>query len=533
MTTSTTPRKPAYFRRSSAPIIPSSAINDTTTPRDDLEESLHDLLETALQCYVNSWYPSISPRDKSFLPHIYHLLVRVLRSLSTNISAVCESGRLDELVLADLPDIISEHVKNWTRAEQDIVEGGLDQTLAARFALLHGHPAVQLVQSKPTSTRKDTSHRASTDVTQLPSDIDQSLGEAMSSSLHGHDDHPYLRQHQTPLDSVQPPQLPPAYRISPSYLSTLSERLLRCHLPPADYAPLTERTILTEIIASAILANVLQKLSQGWMINRMALSILGEPGRGRQQQRQQVQEKTSQEGADGASKPGSGLVQTVVLIVYQFAAVLLTISQCYTSLQSQWRSLTNDPSTEASDKAGATSHERWKAGVENALDPSLNLLDSLLNLQDGASRKRSIAELRSWVGMACGPIALGRFADKLLPLYLHEHVFRPAVLARGIKTLHEVLFPNGELAPSVPDPTEEEARDLSDRLVARLLEVIPPHARRLIIGPDATHEQAIRRLIAPFQDPDINLHLFTRLLKRILLTIEPRLANDDNDDQLR
>lgn len=418
MTTPTTTRKPAYFRRSSAPTIvpqaPTSAIdNATTAPRDELEESLHDLLETALQCYVNSWYPSISPRDKSFLPHVYHLLVRVLGSLSTNISAACESGRLDELVLADLPEIISQHVKNWMRAEQDIAEGGLHQTLAARFALLHGHPAVQQVQTKPTSTRKDTSYRASTNVTQLPSDIDQSLGEAMSSSLHGHDDQPYLKQHQSPPDSVQPPQLPPVYRIAPSYLSTLSERLLRYHLPPPDYAPLTERTILTEIIASAILANVLQKFSQGWMINRMALSILGEPGRGHQQQhRQQVPERTSQEEADRASKLGSGLVQTVVLILYQFAAVLLTISQCYTSLSTQWRSLMNDPSFEASDKAGATFPGRWKAGVENALEPSLNLLDSLLDLQDGASRKRSIAELRSWIGMVCGPIALGRFADK-------------------------------------------------------------------------------------------------------------------------
>jgi hypothetical protein len=413
MTTSTTPRKPAYFRRSSAPIIPSSAINDTTAPRNDLEESLHDLLETALQCYVNSWYPSISPRDKSFLPHVYHLLVRVLGSLSTNISAACESGRLDELVLADLPDIISEHVKNWMRAEQDVMEGGLDQTIAARFTLLYGHPAVRQVQTKPISTRKDTSYRASTNVTQLPSDIDQSLGEAMSSSLHGYDNQPYLKRHQPPPDSVQPPQLPPVYRIAPSYLSNLSERLLRYHLPPPDYAPLTERTILTEIIASAILANVLQKLSQGWMINRMALSILGEPGRRRHQhQRRQVPETAPQQEADGASKLRSGLVQTVVLIVYQFAAVLLTISQCYTSLQTQWRSVTDDPSIKTSDKAGATSQGRWKAGVENALEPSLNLLDSLLDLQDGASRKRSIAELRSWVGMACGPIALGRFADK-------------------------------------------------------------------------------------------------------------------------
>ena len=413
MTTSTT-RKSAYFRRSSPPFIvpqaPASAINDTTSPRDDLEDSLHDLLETALQCYVNSWYPSISPRDKSFLPHVYHLLVRVLGSLSNNISAACESGRLDELVLVDLPETISQHVKNWMRAEQDIVEGGLDQTLAARFALLHGHPAGQLVQTKPTSTRKDTSDRASTDVTQLPSDIDQSLGEAMSSSLHGHDDHSYLKHRQPPPDSVQLPQLPPVYRIAPSYLSTLSERLLRYHLPPPDYAPLTERTILTEIIGSAILANVLQKLSQGWMINRMALSILGEPGRARR--RQGVPETTLQQEADSVSKLGSGVVQTVVLIVYQFAAVLLAVSQCYTLLQSQWRSVMNDSPIEPPDKAGVTLQGRWKAGVENALDPSLNLLDSLLDLQDGASRKRSIAELRSWVGMACGPIALGRFADK-------------------------------------------------------------------------------------------------------------------------
>jgi hypothetical protein len=65
------------------------------------------------------------------------------------------------------------------------------------------------------------------------------------------------------------------------------------------------------------------------------------------------------------------------------------------------------------------------------------------------------------------------------------------------------------------------------------ISIIIAHARRLIIGPDTTHEQAIRRLIAPFQNPDINLHLFARLLERILLTIEPRLANDDTDDQLR
>lgn len=56
---------------------------------------------------------------------------------------------------------------------------------------------------------------------------------------------------------------------------------------------------------------------------------------------------------------------------------------------------------------------------------------------------------------------------------MHEHLFKPAVVTRVTKVLHGILFPDGEIAPSVPDPSEAEVKDLSDRLVARLLEVIP------------------------------------------------------------
>jgi len=56
---------------------------------------------------------------------------------------------------------------------------------------------------------------------------------------------------------------------------------------------------------------------------------------------------------------------------------------------------------------------------------------------------------------------------------MHNHLYKPSVLARLTTTLQEVLFPNGEVAPSVPDPTESEAQDLVDRLIARLLEVFP------------------------------------------------------------
>lgn len=57
------------------------------------------------------------------------------------------------------------------------------------------------------------------------------------------------------------------------------------------------------------------------------------------------------------------------------------------------------------------------------------------------------------------------------------------------------------------------------------------HVRRLMIGTDSrSHSEAIHRLIVPFQDPQTNLHLFTRLLEAILLTIEPRLVDDPDDN---
>lgn len=82
---------------------------------------------------------------------------------------------------------------------------------------------------------------------------------------------------------------------------------------------------------------------------------------------------------------------------------------------------------------------------------------------------------------------------------------------------------------------------MSDRPIAVTLDtpsdshfipaLLTVHVRRLMIGTDPrSHSEACHRLIVPFQDPQTNLHLFSRLLEAILLTIEPRLVDDPDDN---
>ena len=385
----------------------------------------------------NSWYPITSPRDKTFLPHVYHLLVRVLSSIAINIEAASDSGGLDELILVNIPEIIANHLETWKRANSDVLDARynnesehepLEGAIAARYALLDGHSAVQRIYLHETETSPVVKvSNFETDITRLPSDVNRSLGEAMSSSLHGDD--PFFHQHLLPsLDpapaaingspipsgSSQALRPTPSYRVSEAYLSTLAERLLRHHLPSTDYASSTERTIITEIIASATLSNVLRKLSQGWMLNRLALSLLGDPGRRHPNDQPSNTNAIHQPGSMGIQALLFEAYHTIILIIYQFASVLLFLSNWYTSLHGHWKSvIASNPLPEGNEKIHTTRPDHWKAGVENAMEPSLAMFGAFLDLVSGPGPSRcSLTEIRAWIGMGCGPVALGRFADK-------------------------------------------------------------------------------------------------------------------------
>jgi hypothetical protein len=138
---------------------------------------------------------------------------------------------------------------------------------------------------------------------------------------------------------------------------------------------------------------------------------------------------------------------------------------------------------------------------------------------------------------------------RLLPLYLHEHVFTPAALTRVSSLLQDMLFPDGEIAPPTPDPSEEEVVEMEARLVARLTEAIPgkqflfavrsnspvaqpvlplcltAHVHLLMFGADSNmYAIAVERIISPFRNSQTNLHLIVRMVEAVILTIDPRLA---------
>jgi hypothetical protein len=85
------------------------------------------------------------------------------------------------------------------------------------------------------------------------------------------------------------------------------------------------------------------------------------------------------------------------------------------------------------------------------------------------------------------------------------------------------------------------------RLVARLDELFPGqslpcrddisshtdhiprtgHVKMLLFGRHREQQMdGIRRILAPFQDSNVNVNLIVRLLEAILLTIEPRLEHE-------
>lgn len=151
------------------------------------------------------------------------------------------------------------------------------------------------------------------------------------------------------------------------------------------------------------------------MINKLVLAILGEPG----------SHPDPESIADSASpvKTGSAGIQsllfkgyhTVVLLVHQFASLLLMLSNWYTLLHGQWKAVPIDTSSLQDGGRTDPSHhpKHWTAGIDDALGPSVGMLGTLLDLLPGARPSRqSLTELRIWLGMACGPIAFGRYADK-------------------------------------------------------------------------------------------------------------------------
>lgn len=205
---------------------------------------MYHLLALTLRAYVLSWYPRISPRDRTLLPAICsQALLPVLSPILTGIHD--DPSRLARLILLDLPAILSLHIETYWSARSAVqlglcphdIEDKESPSLAVSRAYNAPLPLLCVVPAPaPTPDTRDPTA-------------------------------PYRSQ---PLEG-QPV-------LSPVYLTALADSLFRLHLPPKEYTPAVERTMAREILGRTVLESVGRKIGEGWFWWSLGLKLLGEPG---------------------------------------------------------------------------------------------------------------------------------------------------------------------------------------------------------------------------------------------------------------
>lgn len=326
--------------------------------------------------FQNSWYPSISPRDRTFLPAVHALILTFLRSLFLDIS---RDDVLDT-VLIKLPMELTRHVSMLRMAKKEAkrihtdfpqYQGQIErENLVRIFQRLCPHPGVIPTLQDMNGDVQLPPIPGQDVILHADENLDDTLADAMASSIiingtlpnHMHEHPPQLSGTDTmpttssshPLDiplrvnkpyptvdsaeaaaisiprikNPDPPNIPhafppPIYQISPHYLACSVDSLLRAHLPPQDYKSSLERSLVTEIIANAVLGNVLKKISYEWFWWRLGISFL---------------EKNQTQNPSSSIEPGKCRYDIIYLFV-RLAAILRTFFTVLSILASSIYSL--------------------------------------------------------------------------------------------------------------------------------------------------------------------------------------------------
>jgi len=196
---------------------------------------LHHLIALTLRAYVLSWYPRFS-RDRSLLPHIHQ---SILRSIVTPIltSVYEHPDRLCEFLLLDLPTILALHVETYWSARAAVASG------------LVGRGEERLERDKEVGV----AYHARLPL--LSVDLVPSIG--VDSGIEGETG---------------------TFVLSPLYLTSLADAILRLHLSPSEYGSHVERLMTRELLGRSVLGSVGRRLGQGWFWWSIGLKFLCEPG---------------------------------------------------------------------------------------------------------------------------------------------------------------------------------------------------------------------------------------------------------------
>ncbi|GHJ88620.1 hypothetical protein NliqN6_5022 [Naganishia liquefaciens] len=558
------------------PDVRRNASADPIQGIDNLRFALRDLVEIVVKLYITSWYTYISPRDQSFVNAARDTIIAFLESIISDLTRQHQARdgtqhSLDDFLFTTAPTIFERHIKAYRRAQEDVDtmqllemvapkherpgdasegNGSSERSpsvsiLAQQYQLYAPHPGMRIADHPLAGIQgPDPMIPTQTDLVEIRRQpktraIDESLADALSSSITalppripgaGSSGTTSGMRNET-NSKLEPYGLSPSqsYEPSPEYLSRLADYFIRRHLPPQDYASKAERTMVAEVLGNAVLGNVLRICSEPSFIWRLGLNLFGN-----EHSTRDVHPRYAPECSKGPDQDTQPPIKPDILIAVQdrtaisiapyfalFARVLRVITATCIFIVATFATTLLKALQADSQPVDAKVMEEGRSHY--LFEPWIEASSALL------SAEPAFATRELWMIGKMGYIGSSRRVDNLAK-DVFAGVLNLDSAAWAVAKLTGTLFPDGVLAPSIPEPSEEEVEGMRQDLERCLHDRIPTIAKFLLLGTSQTAQQkTIRNALNVFSNPTANANLLLTLVEAILKAAVPLQLDKGQD----
>lgn len=452
--------------------------------------------------FIFAWYSKIT-NDRTFVDEIIKVIAHTTRSLEQRLRQI----NLEVLLLDELPALLDNHIR--------------------------GKLPPSSYPSKDLLTRQSLDYRQ---------------------CVYRH--RTALCPHLSILEIFHNLQPHPALKSSPEservYLKLLSSGILAALLPTEDLQSNCERTLIREILSGLVFWNIVDKLSEPWMLYDIIAQALGTP--------QQV-------GADS----GDSITPSEVVNSGDDSCVsrkdelrkmkrrksrherrsskLLSIKQI-----TDTPPRTTTPISPAAPPTPAIS-------ISQHIEHFLGLATLLINLATTVvtsiytfmchpppppRRKKPILRMsflkfisnllrldsnQPWLKgnllLALSPLATqpaGSLIDSLLSDLFQTHLASPDLVVKILTSARAALFPNGAMGPPRPYPTAMEQTAIREAAARALLDRIPAVVKRHYFGGEEPEwRSVINGYLDIVAEREVNKHLVYQVLELVVVRLVPEL----------
>lgn len=160
----------------------------------------------------------------------------------------------------------------------------------------------------------------------------------------------------------------------------------------------------------------------------------------------------------------------------------------------------------------------------NYVHPSLHLFQTMLSPPPPSALSARSTPLAFIHVLTLLLAPLSSILSRLLPHLLYSYLFSCASLIRILQASRGALFPGGWPAVPPPDPTPEERVEIREKLVQRLLGMVPTPLVPVFGTSRAVRAQTIDEMLEPLSSAECNTHLVVLIFDLLLVTLFPEMG---------